>query len=557
MMKAKTQTCGCCSLHVVIWSFGVAGVSLTNEGARAYNTGMNKTVRLRLSPEDAADEQKFRLLAAKAAGVDQQAINGIRTIRSSIDARRKDIIIDKEVELFVGQDMPSAFQKTIYQTVTNKKTAIIVGSGPAGLFAALRMLELGVRPVVLERGSDVEERKVEIARMCKTGRTNPESNFGFGEGGAGAFSDGKLFTRSDKRGDVGKVLSQFCQMGASEDILWEARPHIGSDKLPEIVKTMRNTILEHGGEVHFHEKATSLLMVGGKVTGVKTESGGEYHGPVVLACGHSARELYQYLEDNHFDLEVKGIAVGVRIEHPQNLIDSIQYHTKGKRGPCLPPADYSFVSQQAGRGVYSFCMCPGGVIVPSGTEDGHLVVNGMSSSFRSSRWANSGMVVEIRPEDLPQARYGGNLGMMHFLEALESRCWVAGGGKLVAPAQRMTDFLTGTLSKSLPDTSYYPGLASADLSLLLPPFLSKRLQWGLKEFGSKAKGFLTSEAVLMAPESRTSAPVRIIRDAQTMMQPNHPGCFPCGEGAGYAGGIVSSALDGVAVADAVSRYLAS
>lgn len=529
---------------------------MTNGTGATYNAGMNTTIRLRLSPEIAADAEKLRKSVAKAAGVEESMITGMRTLRSSIDARRKDIVIDKEIQIYTGEEMPNRSLPVRYQDVKNKKAAIIVGSGPAGLFAALRMLEIGIRPIVLERGTDVEQRKLDLARMARNGRTNPESNFGFGEGGAGAFSDGKLFTRSDKRGDVGKVLSRFCQMGADESILWEAKPHIGSDKLPDVVKNIRATIIDHGGEVHFGTKATSFLMNAGTVVGVKTERGDTYDGPVVLATGHSARELYQYLQDSGFELEAKALAVGVRLEHPQELIDRIQYHTKGKRGPYLPPADYTFVSQQVKRGVYSFCMCPGGVIVPSGTEDGHLVVNGMSSSVRGSRWANSGMVVELHPEDLPQDRFGGPLGMMHFLEALESRCWKAGGGKLVAPAQRMTDFLAGTLSKSLPQTSYYPGLISADLSTIFPAFISKRLQMALAQFGAKAKGFLTSEAILIAPESRTSSPVRIPRDPQSLMHVSHEGLFPCGEGAGYAGGIVSSALDGMAVADALQRYMA-
>ncbi|MCH3919857.1 MAG: NAD(P)/FAD-dependent oxidoreductase [Sphaerochaeta sp.] len=516
---------------------------------------MNTTVRLRLSPRDAGDDERLRKLVAKAAGVNEQDISGMRIIRSSIDARRRDVIIDREIQVFSGEEPSPAWEKTVYQSVGNKKPVIIVGSGPAGLFCALRLLEIGIRPIVLERGNDVEQRKLDIARMVRSGRTNPESNYGFGEGGAGAFSDGKLFTRSDKRGDVSKVLSQFCQMGADESILWEARPHIGSDKLPQVVAEMRKTIIACGGDVQFGQKVTSFLIHAGKVVGVKTEKGDTYDGPVVLATGHSAREMYQYLFDNGFEVEAKALAVGVRLEHPQELIDRIQYHTKGKRGPYLPPADYTFVSQQVGRGVYSFCMCPGGVIVPAGTEDGHLVVNGMSASTRSSRWANSGMVVELHPEDLPQDRFGGELGMLHLLEALESRCWQAGGGRLVAPAQRMTDFLSGTLSKSLPQTSYAPGLASVDLSTVFPAFISKRLQMALAQFGAKAKGFLSSEAVLIAPETRTSSPVRIPRDPQSLMHVSHDGLFPCGEGAGYAGGIVSSALDGMAVADAVGRYL--
>ncbi|MFA6845467.1 MAG: NAD(P)/FAD-dependent oxidoreductase [Sphaerochaetaceae bacterium] len=515
---------------------------------------MINKVRVRLTPEQSSDEKIVRLVASRQAKVSPDDIRELRVVRSSLDARHRSVFVDQEILLGVGENLPLSYQKTVYQDVQGKQQVIVVGSGPAGLFASLRLLELGYKPVILERGGDVHQRKLDIAQMQQNGKVNPDSNYSFGEGGAGAFSDGKLFTRSDKRGDVSKVLSQFCQHGASEQILYDAHPHIGSDKLPSVIEQIRTTILNHGGEVHFHAKVTSLVIKEGRVIAVRTDNGEQFDGPVILAAGHSARDLYQYFEDNHLALESKALAVGVRLEHPQDLIDKIQYHNPAGRGRFLPPADYFFVDQVRKRGVYSFCMCPGGVVIPASTQEGLLVVNGMSSSTRSGRWANSGMVVELHPEDLPQDRFKGNLGMLNFLEALESRCAKAGGGSLVAPAQRMDDFVKGKVSSSLPQSSYYNGLASVDMHSVLPQFISRRLAEGFVEFDKRAHGFLTNDAVLIAPETRTSSPVRIPRMDSSLMHVQLEGLFPCGEGAGYAGGIVSAALDGINCADALKRY---
>lgn len=516
---------------------------------------MKKNVHLRLKPQVAADPKKFLLSVCQETGMKKKDITACRIVRESIDARRKNIIIDREVEVYGGEQPSALFEKSEFLDVDPSKPVVIVGSGPAGLFSALRLLESGFKPIILERGSDVQERKREVAQMMHSGIINPDSNYGFGLGGAGAFSDGKLRTRSDKRGDVGKVLSLFCQHGADERILYEAKPHLGSDKLPKIIASIRDTIISHGGEFHFHSEVTSLVMdeKEGKVMGARTKDGKEYLGPVILASGHSAKGLYQYLDDEKIALEAKALAVGVRIEHPQVIIDRIQYHNPEGRGEYLPPADYAFVSQVAGRGVYSFCMCPGGMIVPSSTEEGFLSLNGMSSSSRSGHYADSGMVVELHPEDLPQDRFGGNLGMLKFLEALEKRSWDAAGGSMKAPAQRMVDFVDGKVSDTIPRTTYYPGVMSTDLHTLFPHFISKRLSQAFREFGAKAKGFLTNEALVLAPETRTSSPVRIPRDEVSLAHVQWKDLYPAGEGAGYAGGIVSAAMDGLAVADALVK----
>ncbi len=516
---------------------------------------MKSVVNVRLKPEVAPRIGVVRKLVAKKLSLDPKEISALRIMRESIDARRRQVFVDRTYEVFVGEEPSAAYERTTYQDCSHKEEVVIVGAGPAGLFAALRLLEIGLKPVILERGKSVEMRRLDIAEMGRSGIVNPESNFGFGEGGAGAFSDGKLFTRSDKRGDVKKVLAQLCQHGADPAILYETHPHIGSDRLPEIIKHIRTTIQNNGGDFHFQSKVTALQYDAmGRVVGVVTESGKSYDGPVILAVGHSSCEMYRYLHEQHIALESKGIAVGVRLEHPQALIDRIQYHTPEGRGVFLPPAEYQFVMQASGRGVYSFCMCPGGVVVPSCTREGFLSVNGMSASARSGRFANSGMVVELHPEDLPQKQFGGSLGMLRFVEALEARSWRAGGARMVAPAQRMGDFLQGHLSENLPRTSYWPGIVSADLETVLPSFITSRLKQGFVAFGKKAEGFVTNEALIIASETRTSSPVRIPRDSLSLMHIERPGLFPCGEGAGYAGGIVSAAMDGIAVADAVARY---
>jgi uncharacterized FAD-dependent dehydrogenase len=443
-----------------------------------------------------------------------------------------------------------------YQDVSNAKQAVIVGAGPAGLFAALQLIELGIKPIIVERGKDVDSRRKDLALINRENIVDPDSNYCFGEGGAGAYSDGKLYTRSKKRGPVDKVLQVFYQHGAQRDILVDAHPHIGTDRLPEVIKAMRNTIINSGGEVHFQTKATGLLTDSeGKVNGIVTSTGATFNGPVILATGHSARDIYHLLNDSGITIEPKGIAVGVRLEHPQKLIDSIQYHNPQGRGKYLPAAEYTMLTRVDDRAVYSFCMCPGGFIIPAASEPGQLVVNGMSPSNRGTKWANSGMVVEILPEDLPDYDKYGALKMMYFQSDVETKFSKAVNGTQQAPAQRMTDFVNSRPSKSLPESSYAPGLIPARMDQLLPPFIAKRLQRGFADFGRKARGFLTNEAVLIGDETRTSSPVRIPRDKETLAHITTLGLYPCGEGAGYAGGIVSAAIDGIRCAEALAATL--
>ena len=439
-----------------------------------------------------------------------------------------------------------------YHDVSKCKQAVVVGAGPAGLFAALRLIELGVKPIVLERGKDVHARRVDIAQISRQHKVDPESNYSFGEGGAGAYSDGKLYTRSKKKGDVNRILQIFCIHGANPNILVDVHPHIGTDKLPKVIEAMRERIKNCGGEVHFLTRVDKLLITDKKVVGVETASGEQFMGPVILATGHSARDTYRMLAENNVELEAKGIAVGVRLEHPQHLIDCIQYHSPKGRGEYLPPAEYSFVTQADGRGVYSFCMCPGGFVVPAATGPNQVVVNGMSPSSRGSKWSNSGMVVEIRPEDIP-----GNdvFNVMRFQEEMEQTAYINGGASQVAPAQRMQDFVNRRMSFDLPETSYVPGIISSPLHFLLPTEVSKRLRQGFMQFGKSAKGFLTNEATLIGVETRTSSPVRIVRNAETLQHITVEGLYPCGEGAGYAGGIVSAAIDGERCAEKLYEYL--
>ena len=451
------------------------------------------------------------------------------------------------------------YVRTEYPNVEGRPQVIVVGAGPGGLFAALRLIELGLRPVVLERGKDVHERKKDLANITKTQKVDAESNYCFGEGGAGAYSDGKLYTRSKKRGNTDKILNVFCQHGASTAILADAHPHIGTDRLPKVIEAMRNTIINSGGEVHFKTKMTQLILDGDKVVGCVADK--EYRGPVILATGHSARDVYRYLAEAKVEIEAKGIAVGVRLEHPSHLIDQIQYHSKQGRGKYLPAAEYSMVTQVDGRGVYSFCMCPGGFVIPAATDKEQIVVNGMSPASRGTAWSNSGMVVEVRPEDLDNVKnencnnVSPELKVMAFQEDLERLCWQQGNMKQTAPAQRMADFVSGKLSYDLPKSSYAPGLVSSPLHFWLPKMISKRLQEGFKVFGRQAHGFLTNEAVLIAVETRTSSPVRIVRDREKLQHIRVQGLFPCGEGAGYAGGIVSAGVDGERCAEAAADYL--
>lgn len=541
--------------------------------------------QLRILPEQAASEQSLKQYISREKGLDVRTINAIRILKRSIDARQRTIYINLTIRVFVNET-PSEdeFERTDYPNVEGRPAVIVVGAGPGGLFAALKLIELGLRPIVVERGKNVRERKEDLARISREHKVDAESNYSFGEGGAGAYSDGKLYTRSKKRGSVEKILNVFCQHGASPTILSDAHPHIGTDKLPRVIENMRNTILACGGEVHFQTRMESILIEGQKVKGIETNTGKTFLGPVILATGHSARDVYRWLYAHGVQLETKGIAIGVRLEHPSMLIDQIQYHNKNGRGKYLPAAEYSFVQQVDGRGVYSFCMCPGGFVVPAASGPHQLVVNGMSPSNRGTKWSNSGMVVETRPEDLllPEMQLqaepfpGSNeslteelilrdgkqpegtihtLAMMRFQEKLEQICWQQGNMRQTAPSQRMVDFTRKKLSYDLPATSYSPGLVSSPLHFWMPSFLSERLSKGFQLFGKSSRGFLTNEAVMIAVETRTSSPVRIVRDKDTLQHLTVEGLFPCGEGAGYAGGIVSAGIDGERCAEAVANYL--
>ena len=521
---------------------------------------MTKEYQIRVLPVVAASENAIKRYLAEEQGIDQRTINSVRVLKKSIDARQRTIFVNLKIRVYINEvPQDDEFEHTEYQNVEGRPQVVVVGEGPGGLFASLRLIELGLRPVVLERGKDVRERKMDLAQITKTQKVDPESNYCFGEGGAGAYSDGKLYTRSKKRGNVKKILNVFCQHGASTSILADAHPHIGTDKLPRVIENMRNTIIKCGGEVHFQTKMTRLVVEGERVTGVEAvdlKTGGEltFHGPVILATGHSARDVYRLLVESNIHIEAKGIAVGVRLEHPSQLIDQIQYHNREGRGKYLPAAEYSFVTQVEERGVYSFCMCPGGFVIPAATGPQQLVVNGMSPSNRGTQWSNSGMVVELHPDDV-----GGDssdpLCMMHFQEKLERDCWQQGNMKQTAPAQRMADFVNNRLSYDLPKSSYAPGLISSPLHFWMPPFVAKRLQEGFKKFGKMSHGFLTNEAVLIATETRTSSPVRIVRDPATLQHVTVQGLFPCGEGAGYAGGIVSAGVDGERCAEMCAQYV--
>lgn len=535
---------------------------------------MIQEYNIRVLPEVAANEQQLKAYLVREKGLDEKMLNATRILKRSIDARQRTVFVNLTVRAYVNE-MPKddEYIRTEYRNVKGCPQVVVVGAGPGGLFAALRLIELGLRPIVVERGKDVRERKKDLAQIGRTQSVDPESNYSFGEGGAGAYSDGKLYTRSKKRGNVDKILNIFCQHGASTSILVDAHPHIGTDKLPRVIENMRNTILQCGGEVHFQTRMDALLIEGDEVKGIETNTGETFLGPVILATGHSARDVYRWLAANGVEIEAKGIAVGVRLEHPAHLIDQIQYHNRNGRGKYLPAAEYSFVTQVDGRGVYSFCMCPGGFIVPAASGPEQIVVNGMSPSNRGSRWSNSGMVVEIRPEDLENEELWGNeelrikneellvgngnstLNMLFFQEYLEHLCWQQGNRKQTAPAQRMADFVNRRLSADLPESSYAPGLIASPLHFWLPSFIGQRLAKGFQQFGRNARGFLTNEAVMIAVETRTSAPVRIVRDRDSLQHIRIRGLFPCGEGAGYAGGIVSAGVDGERCAEAVAGYL--
>ncbi|MFL9481157.1 NAD(P)/FAD-dependent oxidoreductase [Chitinophagaceae bacterium LWZ2-11] len=530
---------------------------------------MQKDISLKLTPTEAANDTIITSLLAKSLGKKNTDITGFYKLKQSIDARsRKQIWINLTLKAFVNEPFhPREIFPVYFKDVRNAgKRVIVIGAGPAGLFAALKLLEQGIKPIVLERGKDVRARRRDLAALNKDGEVNPESNYCFGEGGAGTYSDGKLYTRSNKRGDINRILNLFVLFGAEEKIIYEAHPHIGTNKLPQIITSMREKIIECGGEVLFEQKVTDLVLERDELKGVITAGNDTFLADsVILATGHSARDIFQLLHAKKILIEAKPFALGVRIEHPQTLIDSIQYHCP-LRGDYLPPASYGLVEQVNERGVFSFCMCPGGIIAPAATNPKELVVNGWSPSKRNNPYANSGMVVSVDEKDAYQYfkkhKASGQkhladdpLLLMYFQQDAEEKAFTAGGGKFVAPAQRMADFCNNKISSSLPDCSYLPGVASTDLKAVLPDFIHTTLQEGFKAFGQKMRGYYTNDALVVATESRTSSPVRIPRDNDSLQHPQIKNLYPCAEGAGYAGGIVSAAMDGERVADIITKKL--
>jgi uncharacterized FAD-dependent dehydrogenase len=507
---------------------------------------MKRELELRLTPQEASDEKYFKPVIARELDVNISDIMAAVITRRSIDARKKQVMIQVQVDVWIGEMPPAQTAYSFdYKNVASSPEVIVVGAGPAGLFAALRLIELGVRPIVVERGKDVSARKKDLALLNRNQGLDTESNYAFGEGGAGTYSDGKLYTRSTKRGDFRKVLEVFVHHGAKPEILIDTHPHIGTDKLPAVIKNMRNTIIDCGGVVMFNSKVDDFLVRDGRVAGVHISSGQTIEAKaVILATGHSARDIYRLLNDKNIAIEQKSWAMGVRVEHPQELIDQIQYHSPEGRGDYLPAASYSLSAQVEGRGVYSFCMCPGGFIVPAMTAENEMVVNGMSPGKRNSPYANSGIVVEIRPEDIGPFQNEGVLGVMKYQQELERLAFINGGRGVVAPAQRLADFVKGRLSFDLPEVSYVPGIVSSPMHFWLPDSIGQRLRKGFEQFGRQAHGYVTNDAVVLGVESRTSSPIRIPRDHETLQHKTVAGLFPCGEGAGYAGGIASSAIDG-------------
>ena len=515
---------------------------------------MIKQIQINLTPSAASDDSTIRKIASSLSGIDSKDITALRILKRSVDARKKNVRVNLTLEVFTGEDTAiRSIEPFNVKDVSQKPEVIIVGAGPAGLFAALRLIELGMRPVIIERGKDVSSRKKDIAKISRENIVDPESNYCFGEGGAGTYSDGKLYTRSKKRGDNIRVLELLCLHGANENILFEAHPHLGTDKLPGIIANIRKTILDAGGLLLLGKKVTDLIIEENSIKGVITSENEKFLSPfLILATGHSARDIYELCQKKGVDLELKSFAVGVRVEHPQELIDKIQYHGNS-RGEYLPAASYNIAKQVDGRGVYSFCMCPGGFIVPSATSQEEVVVNGMSPSERNSPYANSGIVVEIKPEDLVKYSKSKELAGIEFQKELERDAWKNGGHTQQAPAQRLADFVSGVTSVSLPKVSYFPGVTSSPLHGWLPKAIGRRLRDGFRLFGSLMNGYITNEAVVLGVESRTSSPVRIPRDPEKLQHIRIRGLYPCGEGSGYAGGIVSSAVDGMKAAEAIAQ----
>lgn len=512
---------------------------------------MVKTIDLRIPSEKIHDEDYIKEIVNRQVNEKPSAIRHIELRKRSIDARKRSIMYNLRYDVYINEDYKAPAPYFIPKDVSNKDVIGIVGSGPAGLFAALKAIENGQRPIIFERGKDVRARRRDLAKIHKEHLVDEDSNYCFGEGGAGTYSDGKLYTRSKKRGDLKKVLEWFVHFGADSTILVDAHPHIGTNKLPKIIQAVRECIIECGGEVRFNTKMTDILLADDQIKGLVLNDKEEFRlDDLILATGHSARDVFNVLLDHEIEMESKSFALGVRIEHKQELIDQIQYHGQ-LSGETLPPASYSLVAQVDGMGVYSFCMCPGGIVAPCATEQSEVVTNGWSPSKRNNPYANSGIVVQIAPDDLPNYNVNDPFAALKFQQSVEKACWEAAGKTQAVPAQRLLDFIEGRQSKDLPLTSYQPGIVSVNLADVLPPFIAKRLQKAFKEFGRKMRGFLTNDAVVHAPESRTSSPVKIPRDKKTLQHIRVKGLYPCGEGAGYAGGIISAAIDGIRCADQI------